>query len=85
MPFDSVRNYYETLVFEEVKRQSGKLRDDSVLSDIACVALNHLPPRYFRHEVDFFFYLSPEERNETLHKVQTAVANAIEFIKNARK
>lgn len=80
MPFTSVRNYYESLVFNEVKEQLGTNSSHDLLSDVACVALNHLPPRYIRHEVDMFFYLSPQEREETTEKVRQAVKNAIEFM-----
>jgi len=80
MAFSSVRNYYESLVFDEVKTQMDKKSSNDKLSDIACIALNHLPPRYFRHEVDMFFYLSPQERQETMEKVRLAVSNAIEFV-----
>lgn len=80
MAFSSVRNYYETLVFNEVKTQMDKKSSNDTLSDIACIALNHLPPRYFRHEVDMFFYLSPQEREETIEKVRLAVSDAIEFV-----
>ena len=79
MTFTSVRNYYESLVFKEVLEQLDDSSDD-LKSDIACVALNHLPPRYIRHEVDMFFYLSPQEREETTEKVRKAVTEAIEFM-----
>lgn len=80
MAFSSVRNYYEALVFNEVKTQVDKKSSNDTLADIACIALNHLPPRYFRHEVDMFFYLSPQEREETIEKVKLAVGNAIAFV-----
>ncbi|MDE2606009.1 MAG: late competence development ComFB family protein [Burkholderiales bacterium] len=63
--FEQVHNYYERLVFEEVLRRSsgwpGMTPDQ--LADVACVALNRLPARYVRHDVDLMFYLTEQERN----------------------
>ena len=80
MSFTSVRNYYENMVFNEVTAQMGEKTSSDKQSDAACIALNHLPPRYIRHEVDMFFYLSPQEREEIIEKVRIAVSNAIEFM-----
>lgn len=82
MQFDSIRNYYEKLVSERVSQIVGpKVVDNDYLEDIACVALNHLPPRYIRHEVDMIFYLSPIEREEMVTKVDNAIKDAIIFVK----
>ncbi len=51
-----------------------------LLADVACVALNRLPPRYIRHEVDFAFYLSERERSESDRQVQEAVDYAFGFV-----
>jgi hypothetical protein len=78
---DSIHNYYEVLVFEEIKSSiTESKRDPDYIADIACVALNHLPPRYIRYTVDMAFYLSPEERQEMSDKVKKAVSDAIEFV-----
>lgn len=85
MQFNSVVNYYEKLVCERVAQVVGrKSVDSNYLEDVACVALNHLPPRYIRHEVDMFFYLSPIEREEMITKVDTAISNAVIFIQENR-
>jgi hypothetical protein len=44
------------------------------------VALNRLPPRYIRHEVDFAFYLSERERSDSDRQVQEAVDYAFGFV-----
>jgi len=78
---DSIHNYYERLVLDEVRRAlAEESRSAELLADIACVALNHLPPRYIRHAVDMAFYLSPREQMEMEDKVRTAVADAIAFV-----
>ena len=56
------------------------MEDPELWSDIACVALNNLPPRYVRHSVDMTFYLSTEEHIEMDERVSQAVRNAITFV-----
>lgn len=78
---DSIHNYYEKLVLEEVALTSEHARDDSeFLADVACVALNRLPPRYIRHNVDMTFFMSTQELEEINHKVQNAVRDAIAYV-----
>lgn len=78
---DSIHNYYERMVLEEIHRTLPDRRDESdLIADVACVALNHLPPRYIRHDVDMAFYLSPREQIEMEEKVKNAVQQAIIFV-----
>ena len=81
--FDSIHNYYERLVFEEVLRVASERRqpvDPQLLPDVACLALNRLPPRYIRHEVDFSFYLTDAEREDQKRRVGDAVAQAFAYV-----
>ena len=79
--YGSVHNYYERLVFEQLRRASDRAaRDANFMADVACVALNHLPPRYVRHDVDMTFFLSPMEHEEILDKVAKAVNNAVSYV-----
>ncbi len=75
--FEQVHNYYERLVFEDVVRLSEAHRDftPDMLSDVACVALNRLPARYVRHDVDMMFYLTEHER----HAIEQSMAEALSF------
>jgi Late competence development protein ComFB len=75
--FEQVHNYYERLVFEEVARRSQLHTDFSadMLADVACVALNRLPARYVRHDVDMMFYLTEQER----HAIELSLEEALEF------
>ena len=78
---DSIHNFYEKHVIAEIVHQSERARGDSdFLSDVACVALNHLPPRYIRHDVDMTFFLSPQEQTEIQDKVTAAVKEAINYV-----
>lgn len=83
MSFETIRNYYEHLVMQRIMGTLGEqfpTLDPEYLADVACVALNHLPPRYMRHEVDMAFYVSPQERDEITVKVNDAVDFAVRFI-----
>ena len=82
---NNIHNYYEQLVAEEVLRRLPEEDDHGYLADVACVALNHLPPRYIRHEVDMAFYMSPNELHDISERVKEAVAQAIEFIAAHRR
>ena len=75
--FEQVHNYYERLVFEDVARMSAAYLDfpSDMLGDVACVALNRLPARYVRHDVDMMFYLTEHER----HAIEQAMAEALKF------
>lgn len=78
---DSVHNYYELQVFDEIARRDERAREDAdFLADVACVALNHLPPRYIRHDVDMSFFLSPQEQEEMQKKVRKAVKDALRYV-----
>lgn len=80
--FASIHNHHERAVFDEVRIQA-KVRpsvEARLLADIACVALNQLPPRYIRHDVDFNFYLTAAEREHNEQLVRDAVAYAFDFV-----
>ena len=81
--FQSIYNHHERTVIELV-RTTGAARhphmQGDILADVACVALNRLPPRYIRHEVDFSFYLSDKERANTERAISDAVNFAFEFV-----
>ena len=51
----------------------GIADDGELLADVACVALNRLPARYVRHDVDLMFYLTEGER----HAIELAMEEAL--------
>ncbi len=75
--FDQVHNYFERIVFEEVARRAEEHSEFTIdmLADVACVALNRLPPRYVRHDVDMMFYLTERER----HGIEQSLEDALHF------
>ncbi len=82
--FTSVRNHNERAVYAAVRqhaeRYPGIGHNAELLADVACVALNRLPPRYIRHEVDFVFYLSDRERVDSERQLLDAVDYAFGFV-----
>lgn len=81
--FDSIRNHLERAVFDAVSARADEqphLRTQGLCADIACVALNRLPPRYIRHEVDLSFYMTEKERQENQSAVDEAVDFAVGFV-----
>lgn len=80
-----ISNYYEQVVAAAIHRQLDAEQDESSLdfmADVACVALNRLPPKYYRYEVDMAFYMSPTELNDVGELVETAVREAIIFVRH---
>ncbi len=84
MPFSAINNYYEQLVFRHILKTVPNPIDDNFLDDVACVALNHLPAKYVRHEVDMAFYMTSEERNQIKSSITLAVKNAIDYVSQHR-
>ena len=82
--FDTIHNYLEQAVFRRVMSCTAdypQVGDDvEVLADIACVALNRLPPRYIRNEVDMNFFMSNEDRVKMDAAVDAAVTFAFRFM-----
>jgi uncharacterized protein (DUF2267 family) len=82
--FEQIHNHHERAVFESIVRHAQErphlASQPELLGDVACVALNRLPPRYIRHEVDFAFYLSEKERLETERAIEQAVSAAFDFV-----
>lgn len=81
--FEQVHNYYERLIFEAVAKHAGEYPDFSndMLGDVACVALNRLPARYVRHDVDMMFYLTEKERHAIELSLEDALMFAFRFVR----
>jgi hypothetical protein len=80
--FESIRNHHEQPVLAAVEAASSRypLLGHDLLADVACVALNRLPPRYIRHAVDLSFYMGEQERADTERRIDEAVTYAFEFV-----
>lgn len=83
--FDSLENYYVRLVVQHITSAYGASQMADIpgaLEDVACLALNQLPPRYVRHSIDTAFYLSVEEQQEMIRAVKLAVERAVRFVQD---
>lgn len=84
MDFTSLYNHHEREVFAAVMDSAPQFphihADAELLADVACVALNRLPPRYIRHAVDYSFYLTEQERREIDAAIKEAVSYAFSFV-----
>lgn len=82
MRLEGIENFYEELVRERIQHLPDEVlaQGSGFLEDLACVALNQLPARYYRHAVDMAFYLSREERREMEEAVDGALARAVEYL-----
>lgn len=82
---ENIHNYYEQLVVIQLREILGQTDDNDFLEDAACVALNQLPARYVRHNVDMVYYLTAEERETMQQQIEKAVTHAIEYVSAHRK
>ena len=86
MGVDQVHNYYEHLVLDQITLTNERARTDlDFLADVACVALNRLPPRYVRHDVDLTFFMTPAELQDMQEKIEDAVKQAIDYVDSRDK
>ena len=85
MVLENIHNYYEQLVLNRLQEIIGQTDDHDFMEDIACVALNQLPARYVRHNVDMVYYLTADEREAMQQQIEKAVTHAIEYVSAHRK
>ena len=82
--FSSIQNTTERPVYRAIaatlSSYPGLADDPERLADVACVALNRLPPRYIRHAVDFAFFTTERQRQDSQRQVAEAVDFAFGFV-----
>ena len=78
---DDIHNYYEHLVLDRIEALGlpGKKSADYI-ADLCCLALNKVPPRYIRYEVDMAFFLPQLERIQMEQEVEEAIAQGIKIL-----
>lgn len=82
MALDTVHNYYERRVFNYIQEHyldSGLTENQ--LADMACIALNRIPPRYIRHDIDMSFYLSSQEHHQMIKLIEKSVKKAYKKVR----
>jgi hypothetical protein len=83
MAFDNIHNYYEHLVLQRLNDmlQADFIdTDQNFLEDVACVALNQLPARYVRYDIDMVYYMTSKEREQMEYEVHKAVTAAVDYV-----
>jgi competence protein ComFB len=87
MSFDNIHNYYETMVLTRLNEMVAADfidPDPQFLEDVACVALNQLPARYIKHDIDMYYFMTIEEREKMEYDVHRAVTSATEYVMQNR-
>jgi len=80
---DDIHNYYEHLVLERISKLGLETtKSPDYLADLCCLALNQVPPRYIRYEVDMAFYLPQSERKMN---VEHAISKALKYLDEIEK
>lgn len=80
---DDIHNYYEHLVLDRIESLGlNKSKDENYLADLCCLALNQIPPRYIRFEVDMSFYLPASERQQMQMNAINAVDQGMSYLDN---
>lgn len=78
---DDIHNYYEHLVLDRIAAlELYNSKDADYIADLCCVALNKVPHKYIRYEVDMAFFLSQEERIEMQSQVNEAIDEGIKIL-----
>jgi hypothetical protein len=84
--FESVHNYFEQAVFRRVADSVAQFPDFAdnaeMLADVACIALNRLPPKYIRNQVDMNFFMDSDVRAKNEAAVNVAVIFAFRFVQS---
>lgn len=80
MAFEGIHNYYEQLVLKKLVELGLDEQNEDMLEDVACIALNQLPARYVRHNVDMIFYMTADEHKKMYSDVEHAVNTALRYI-----
>ena len=76
---EGIHNHYESLLHNEIRRRHlDQAYDEDALCDLTCTALNQLPAKYVRSEIDLLFYIEPDEREAMLVTTRKAVDYALQ-------
>ena len=75
-PLEQLHNYFENLVIEALRARAINLDEDTFV-DVACVALNELPAKYIRHDVDMAYFTEPSEMAIIRSRVERAIDLAL--------
>ena len=84
MDFSSVHNTHEKTIFDAVLAAAPSYPavagDGELLADVACVALNRMPPHYIRHSADLAFFSTEKERQAIKRNIEESVDFAFGYV-----
>lgn len=79
-----ITNYYEQLVTDHLwrlKEEATEPLTQSFLDDVACLALNSLPPCYVRSAIDKSAAITEKDYEEMFDQTRKAIEKAIVKVK----
>ncbi|PPD33401.1 MAG: competence protein ComFB [Methylomonas sp.] len=79
-----ITNYYEQLVTDhlwQLKENTTEPLTQSFLDDVACLALNSLPPCYVRNTIDKSAAISENDYQDMRNETSIAIEKAILKVK----
>lgn len=75
-----ITNYYEQLVTDrlwQLKEEAAEPFTQSFLDDVACLALNSLPPCYVRNTIDKSVAITEKDYQDMRNTTNVAIEKAI--------
>lgn len=75
-----INNYYEQLVTDrlwQLKEEAAEPFTQSFLDDVACLALNSLPPCYVRNTIDKSVAITEKDYQDMHNTTNVAIEKAI--------
>ncbi len=79
----NISNYYERLVIDQLWKlgeQAEEPYSQAFQEDVACLALNQLPPCYVRNAIDKGIHVSDKQYQEMVAAVDAALSQAIQQV-----
>ncbi len=80
-----ISNYYEQLVIDrlwKIKADSVEPLSHEFIEDVACLALNQLPPCYLRNPVDKAANTTERQSQAMLEIVDAAIKQALQQVRH---
>lgn len=82
---DTIDNFYERLVLDAIDATREEADNADYLTDVMCVALNHLPTRYYRHPIDMVYFLADDELKSMKEQSLAEVKAARDFVRSHQR
>ena len=80
---EQLHNFFERPVIDALRERNIDLDDDTFV-DVICVALNELPAKYIRHDVDMVYFTNPSDMVIINSRIERALDVALERVLSKR-